>query len=289
MLKDYKHFCADHYNSNTTSAAGGASLPDPASSEPLILFSGDCFNPSITSTVTKGSHMVPVLNLMGVHVAMIGNHDLDFGLDVAGRLIDRMNFPWLLSNVFDGLSGESISNTVTYKLLHFKGAVIGLMGLAEAEWIDTLPKLPEHGKGLRYIDFIEEGRRMAKFLREQCGAHIVIALTHMREPNDVKLAAEAPEIDLILGGHDHLYAVHHVPPRQSDGSAEPEAGYPADKVGGLVVKSGNDFRNLTLIRTFFKTSQVASNVLKLCFITFERLLSYSQLFGAVLWLDGRMT
>ena len=34
---------------------------------------------------------------------------------------------------------------------------------------------------------------------------MVIALTHMREPNDERLAAEAPEFDAILGGHDHHY------------------------------------------------------------------------------------
>jgi len=176
-------------------------------------------------------------------------------VDVAGRLIDRMNFPWLLTNVFDGLTGESIANTVTYKLLHFKGVVIGLIGLAEAEWIDTLPKLPDHGKGLKYLDFVSEGRRMAQYLRNECGAHVVIALTHMREPNDVRLAAEVPDIDLILGGHDHLYAVHHVPYTPADGTvAVAEKDLSARSTGGLVVKSGTDFRNITLIRCFLKRS-----------------------------------
>jgi hypothetical protein len=42
--------------------------------DPLILFSGDAFNPSAMSTVTKGKHMVPVLNDLGTHVACMGNH-----------------------------------------------------------------------------------------------------------------------------------------------------------------------------------------------------------------------
>ena len=33
---------------------------------------------------------------------------------------------------------------------------------------------------------------------------MVIALTHMRTPNDIRLATEVEEIDLILGGHDHV-------------------------------------------------------------------------------------
>ena len=34
---------------------------------------------------------------------------------------------------------------------------------------------------------------------------MIIALTHMRTPNDIILAKSCPKIDLILGGHDHVY------------------------------------------------------------------------------------
>ena len=37
------------------------------------------------------------------------------------------------------------------------------------------------------------------------GCEYVIALTHMRTPNDIRLAENVPELDLILGGHDHVY------------------------------------------------------------------------------------
>lgn len=42
------------------------------------------------------------------------------------------------------------------------------------------------------------------------GCDYVIALTHMRTPNDIKLAENVNEIDLILGGHDHVYEVQRV-------------------------------------------------------------------------------
>ena len=37
------------------------------------------------------------------------------------------------------------------------------------------------------------------------GCDLIVALTHMRVPNDVRLAEAVPEIHLILGGHDHHY------------------------------------------------------------------------------------
>lgn len=40
--------------------------------ELLTFFSGDAFNPSLESTVTKGRHMVPFLNKAGTDVACMG-------------------------------------------------------------------------------------------------------------------------------------------------------------------------------------------------------------------------
>jgi 2',3'-cyclic-nucleotide 2'-phosphodiesterase (5'-nucleotidase family) len=38
----------------------------------LTFFSGDSFNPSLESSVTKGKHMVPFLNSIGTDVACVG-------------------------------------------------------------------------------------------------------------------------------------------------------------------------------------------------------------------------
>ena len=65
---------------------------------------------------------------------------------------------------------------------------------------------------------------MNTLLREVFQCDFVIALTHMRLPNDKILAASVKEIDLILGGHDHCYEVA------------------CDKdTGVFIVKSGTDF------------------------------------------------
>lgn len=38
----------------------------------ITLFSGDAYNPSLESSVTKGRHMVPILNNIGTNVACVG-------------------------------------------------------------------------------------------------------------------------------------------------------------------------------------------------------------------------
>jgi len=78
----------DVYNieSGTQEPVGGAArfttaVRRLADRDPLILFSGDALNPALMSTVTNGRQMVPVLNAIGVHCAVYGNHDFDHGVD----------------------------------------------------------------------------------------------------------------------------------------------------------------------------------------------------------------
>ncbi|XP_077862649.1 uncharacterized protein LOC144344643, partial [Saccoglossus kowalevskii] len=106
---------------------------------------------------------------------------------------------------------------------------LGIIGLVEEEWLVTLATIDRCD--LTYLDFVTHGRRLAKELKQQ-GADYVIALTHMRWPNDIRLAENVREIDLILGGHDHDYDVRKVN-------------------GKLIVKSGTDFRTLTRVTIEF--------------------------------------
>lgn len=201
-----------------------------ADSNPLILFSGDAFNPSFISTFTKGRHMVPFLNMLKVHTACIGNHDLDFGVDHLEYLCGSSRFPWLLSNIFDRhIPGRTLGGAPQYRLFEWQGHRVGVMGLVEFEWIATLAQVEL--EDIIYEDFVVAADRISQILRDK-ECDLIIALTHMRAPNDERLARKAKDIDLILGGHDHEY-------------------YGAKQVGDrVVVKSGTDFREFTVLTIY---------------------------------------
>ncbi|KAL8847925.1 MAG: hypothetical protein Q9221_007057 [Calogaya cf. arnoldii] len=205
-------------------------------SELITLFSGDAYNPSLESSVTKGAHMVPVLNGVlgkeGRGAACVGNHDLDFGVLQFRHLRAQCTFPWLLANVLDPALGYDVSlgNCEKTKILiSSNGIKIGLIGLAEREWLDTINSLPPN---LIYKSASETAKALIPSLREQ-GADIIIALTHAREPSDVKLAEKTPPglIDLILGGHDHFYGHQLIN-------------------GAHILRSGTDFKNLSYIEAY---------------------------------------
>lgn len=130
--------------------------------------------------------MVPILNAIKTDVACLGNHDLDFGVDQFIHLKDLCSFPWLCANVEDPALGEGVSIAGLQKTLILEssnGIKIGVIGLAEREWLDTINSLPPN---LKYISASATVKELVPKLREQ-GAELIVAVTHMREPNDVGL------------------------------------------------------------------------------------------------------
>ncbi|KAF3928541.1 Apyrase [Orbilia brochopaga] len=191
----------------------------------LVFFSGDAYNPSLESTVTKGKHMPPILNAIGIDAACAGNHDFDYSPENFAHLAKLCEFPWLAANLY--LDGKPIGDCKrTTMVTTTDGIKIGVIGLVEEEWIATVNSIPPN---VEYRNAAAVAKELVPKLREE-GAEMVVCVSHAREPNDVKLAKELPEglIDIILGGHDHHYA-HHI-------------------VNGVpVLRSGTDFKNLSYL------------------------------------------
>lgn len=204
-------------------------------SEALTFFSGDAFNPSLESSVTKGKHMVPALNTINTTAACLGNHDLDFGVQQFEYLAAQCTFPWLCANVLDPALGEDVPLghcKRTMMLQSSNGIKIGVIGVVEREWLDTINTLPPN---LKYLSASATVSELAPRLRAD-GAGMIVVVSHQRQPNDEKLASkvEPGTIDIILGGHDHYYA-HSV-------------------INGIhVLRSGSDFKQLSYLECRRKT------------------------------------
>ncbi|KAL4253855.1 5'-nucleotidase family protein [Abortiporus biennis] len=230
--------------------------------EGLVLFSGDVFSPSVESSVTRGSHMVPVMNELHIDVSMTGNHDFDFGFPHLSKLIQDTHFPWVLSNIIDTNTGKVPDNLHEFVVVERLGVRIGVVSFIEKEWIGTISSWPPNFK---YQDVAEVGLDLSKRLRDPNGEYkcdIIIALTHARIPNDIvfakALAAHSPGVqdkegtankhgvDILLGGHDHLYFISKGVTSWEGYDVNTEVlGAEGDNGDILIVKSGNDFRDLS--------------------------------------------
>ena len=121
--------------------------------------------------------------------------------------MSKTTFPWLMSNVTDKETGRQLADGLVSHVMDWGGRRVGLLGMVEKEWLDTIATI--NSDQVEYEDYVTSARRLARELKDE-GCEVVIALTHMRTPNDIRLAENVEEIDLILGGHDHVYEKQEV-------------------------------------------------------------------------------
>ena len=112
-----------------------------AASGPVFqTFGGDILSPSITSSVTQGAHMIDLLNALGTQVAVLGNHEFDFGSDIAAARIQQSRFPWLGANVL-GADGQPFGGTIALTTIEADGIRVGFVGVLTTDTarLDPMP------------------------------------------------------------------------------------------------------------------------------------------------------
>ena len=188
----------------------------------ITTFGGDLISPSVLSGMTQGAQMIDLYNRLRTDVAVLGNHEFDFGPEVAAERIRESEFPWLGTNVL-GPDGKPALGTVDLHVMEVGGYKVGFFGLLAPE----TDVLSAPGPDITFAPLVETATAAVGRLQAQ-GADVIVALTHDEFAEDRDLARQVEEIDLILGGHDHDPITFH------DG-------------GTLIVKAGYDAHYLAAI------------------------------------------
>jgi 5'-nucleotidase / UDP-sugar diphosphatase len=188
----------------------------------ITTFGGDLISPSVLSGLTKGTQMIDLCNRLGIDVAVLGNHEFDFGPGLLAERIKASRFPWLGTNVL-GPDGKPAAGTVGTRMIEVAGYKIGFFGLLTPE----TEVLSSPGPDITFAPTAEAAAAALEELRA-AGADLVVALTHQDLADDRELVRRVRGIDVILGGHDH----------------DPMTIYEG---GTLIVKAGHDADYLAAI------------------------------------------
>jgi 5'-nucleotidase/UDP-sugar diphosphatase len=167
----------------------------------FTVLAGDFLSPSALGTAKvdgqalAGQQMVAVLNALGLDLATFGNHELDLK---EAQLLDRLaesRFRWTSANVTRA-GGEAFPGVTPHAVLTARGPAgdvrLGVVGV-------TLASNPVDFAS--YADPLDSFRREVGSLRGQ--VDVVVGLTHLAFAEDQALAEGVPEVDLLLGGHEH--------------------------------------------------------------------------------------
>jgi 2',3'-cyclic-nucleotide 2'-phosphodiesterase (5'-nucleotidase family) len=216
-----------------------------AGRRPFMVLAGDFLSPSVASSVFKGEQMVAALNAAGLDLATLGNHEFDFGDDVLIERMKEARWQWVVSNVIDRRTGRPIGGAAPYAVRKFGGLTVGFVGLCLTTGEISRNKLTH----TRLVDPLAAAARYVPILKSR-GAQVIVAVTHLAFADDRRLIERFPQIDLVIGGHEHY------PITATEGRA-------------LISKAGSDARWLARIDIARRSTGLVERFYELMPITSE--------------------
>ncbi|HFU4203094.1 TPA: bifunctional UDP-sugar hydrolase/5'-nucleotidase [Streptococcus suis] len=169
---------------------------------PTFVFdSGDLFSGNIFFNMYRGVKEIELMNRIGCQAMTLGNHEFDHGDELLSRLDDFAQFPIVSSNLSyrDVDAADELvplEDVLELDMAGRKLYVLGLTTLETQEVASPTDKVvfEEPRQALR--------RLVDQILHQNPQAHLVV-LSHLGYDEDLDLAEEFPEVNVILGGHTH--------------------------------------------------------------------------------------
>ena len=138
----------------------------------------------------RAKRIIRTMNALGYDALTPGNHEFDYVENHTRAALEIADFPILSANVDVHTTQMPVpeSHAVFYTKTGRRIAVLGLSVVSGSK--EGIHMNPINATA---ADFM--------FLRE--GSDVFVALTHIGLENDVALAEDFPQIDVIIGGHSH--------------------------------------------------------------------------------------
>ena len=173
----------------------------------LLLDAGDIFQGTPYFNMYGGELEFKLMSAMKYDAATIGNHDFDNGLDGILRKLPHAKFPFLCAN-YDFSDSLLYGKFEPYKVFKKGGIRIGVFGIGIE--LDGLVPKSLYGNTI-YHNPIRKSNHYANHLRNELGCDLIICLSHLgfkykeQKIDDINLAEQTNNIDLIIGGHTHTF------------------------------------------------------------------------------------
>ncbi len=185
----------------------------------LLLDAGDIFQGTPYFNMYGGELEFKLMSLMQYDGANVGNHDFDNGLEGLVKQLPYANFPFINCN-YDFSDTAMSGKTIPHKILIKDDIKIGIFGLGVE--LEGLVDKKNSGNTV-FIDPVRKAAEEAFHLKHNEKCDLIICLSHLgfssngKKINDVDLAKQSKNIDIIIGGHSHTFLDKPLSYKNSDG------------------------------------------------------------------------
>ncbi|MCQ2734778.1 MAG: bifunctional metallophosphatase/5'-nucleotidase [Alphaproteobacteria bacterium] len=195
-------------NTDDTSCLGGFArlitfMKDEKKQNPNAVFldAGDRFTGTAYYTISKSRYLLPLFKMMPYDAATLGNHEFDDNLDDTTDFIKQWHTPIIDANIKPAKNEKLYPYIKPFIVLNKGGRKIGIIGV-------TTPHLNiMQGKKIAVLPIKKSVTECIEILKKQ-GINIIIVVSHIGLPADIKLAKALPDIDIIVGGHSHSLLIN---------------------------------------------------------------------------------
>ncbi len=159
---------------------------------------GDTIHGTYPAVRTQGKAMVPILNQLGLD-AMTAHWDFAYGPKVLRQRVSELNYPLIAINVYEKETKKPVYPP--YIIKEAGGLRVGLVGIASNIIDKTMPS--SFSEGIYFTLGREELPPIIDILRSQEKVDLVVLISHLGFPQDMKLLSEVEGVDVCLSGHTH--------------------------------------------------------------------------------------
>ncbi len=164
----------------------------------LLLDGGDTFHGTYPVVASEGKILPPLLNDLKID-AMTAHWEFAYGPKAFNDLLKSLNYPMLAINCYDKNTDELVYEP--YLMKNVNGIKVAIIGIA-ATIIDKV--MPAHfSEGLYFTLGNKELAGYIEKVKNEEQADLVLVISHLGYPQELKLAGEVNGIDLLLSAHTH--------------------------------------------------------------------------------------
>jgi 2',3'-cyclic-nucleotide 2'-phosphodiesterase (5'-nucleotidase family) len=164
----------------------------------LCLDNGDTIHGTFPAVKSKGHELVAILNELNLD-AMTAHWEFAYGPDNFKEIVNKLNFPMLAINCYEIKSKKLLFPP--FRIVEFGGLRVGIIGIAATIVDKTMPK--HFSEGIFFTLGNNELPEYISLLKEKEKVDVIIVLSHLGYPQELKLAEEVDGIDVLLSGHTH--------------------------------------------------------------------------------------
>ena len=178
---------------------------------------GDAVQGDLIGAVSDGEYIIDIMNELDYDLAILGNHEFDYGMEQLTALLEQANATYLGCNItYTGTGTNAVAAVKPYEIIEYGSVSVAYIGVSTPYTMTT--STPTH--------FMENGEFVYQFNCggadafydrvqdyvdecEQQGADHVVLLTHLGDTEDfapysaVNLIQNITGVDVVLDGHAH--------------------------------------------------------------------------------------